>query len=124
MAHGLVSTGVQFPDASIQTTAATTTVISTTNVLAATAGASIGAVGTYAMVKRRTNVTTTTRYDPGTNVAASDLQYANVSSQSSTFVYPAGTWKIMGLYYVGIDTYSGTSYLYYNTHALLALRVS
>lgn len=74
---------------------------STTQVLSATAGASLGAVGTYAFLSRPAfSVTTSTA---GTTYAGSSLRYAGAISQYSTgsgasisASAPAGTWRAMG----------------------------
>jgi hypothetical protein len=67
----------------------------TAQVLTATAGASVGAVGTYAFLTD-TVVRTT---NPGATRAGSALRYAHSSSNSSgNFgAAPAGTWRAMGL---------------------------
>jgi len=79
---------------------------STTDVLNATAGASVGAVGTYAFLG--SSVFTTT--EAGGTIAGSNLRYAGVASTSgNTYTVnnpgirgagnggtPAGTWRAMG----------------------------
>jgi hypothetical protein len=75
---------------------------STTDVLNATAGATAGAVGTYALLwdsVARTN-------NQGQTQAGSDLRYAASSTIASDANYrnssPSGTWQIMGVTgYVG-----------------------
>jgi hypothetical protein len=71
-------------------------------VLARTASASVGAVGTYAMLIGY-NLTTT--IEPGATAAGSDLRYAGIQYPSSSYVptlivynttAPAGTWRCMG----------------------------
>jgi hypothetical protein len=69
---------------------------STADVLNATAGAAVGAVGTYAFLARpefSPSVTTTTT--PGQTVAGSQLRYSGAPDYSATA--PAGTWRCMGL---------------------------
>jgi len=79
-------------------------VVSTTptteQVLAATAGATAGAVGTYAFMERTGN---TAAIDFGGTIAGSNIRYAGVdrtSSQamdiSSSSTVPSGTWMCMG----------------------------
>ena len=79
-------------------------VVSTTptteQVLAATAGATAGAVGTYAFMERTGN---TAAIDFGGTIAGSNIRYAGVdrtSSQamdiSSSSTVPSGTWRCMG----------------------------
>jgi hypothetical protein len=67
-------------------------VISTTSVLAATAGASVGAVGTYAFLRLFTQATG----NEGEAVAGSLLRYGNSDGgyRAST---PSGTWLRMGV---------------------------
>jgi hypothetical protein len=63
--------------------------ISTSDVLSATAGASVGAVGTYAFL----NPLSASTVAPGGTLAGSSLQYAPNSAGSSS---PSGTWRLMG----------------------------
>jgi len=74
----------------------------TSQVLSATAGAALGAVGTYASLGRGTGSTTLT---PGTTYAGSGLRYAGlrIQSDSNSNTYasisstaPAGTWRCVG----------------------------
>ena len=93
--------------AGIQNSAVTTAKIAanermtTANVLGQTAGASVGAVGSYAFL-RPNNATS---YGPGSTLAGSSLRYSgalrlvNTSSARHTAVdggAPAGTWRCMG----------------------------
>jgi hypothetical protein len=64
----------------------------TANVLDATAGASVGAVGTYAFCKRDPVVSSLAA---GGTVSGSNLLYSNVGSASGSSV-GAGTWMLMG----------------------------
>jgi hypothetical protein len=68
----------------------------TEQVLTATAGAAVGAVGSYALAWRVTEAL----LDPGDTVAGSDLRYANDGGNGgeagrSTTALP-GTWRLMG----------------------------
>lgn len=63
--------------------------ISTSDVLSATAGASVGAIGTYAFL----NPLSASTVAPGGTLAGSSLQYAPNSAGSSS---PSGTWRLMG----------------------------
>lgn len=63
----------------------------TTEVLTATAGASVGTVGTYAFLRRTTSTVT----NPGATLAGSALQYSN-GAGSGTSSNPSGTWMLMG----------------------------
>jgi len=69
---------------------------STSDVLTATAGASVGAVGTYAMLIRLIGGGSTAA---GATVAGSSLRYANAYGGYSTSV--SGTWRCMGYAYTG-----------------------
>jgi hypothetical protein len=66
--------------------------VSTTNVLAATAAAGVGAVGTYALL--RSNAT----HDPGSTSAGSALDYVGLwDTRAGVFATaPVGTWRCMG----------------------------
>jgi len=89
----LTSAGVTFGDATTQSTAA---VVNTTTVLSATAGATAGAVGTYAFLYRSTSVT------PGTTYAGSGLLWGAVALQAGCgFIgtgatAQSGTWRCLG----------------------------
>ena len=84
-------------DAKLGTTA---TSAGTDWVLARTAGAAVGAVGTYAFL----NTTNTTAYTEGTTLAGSSLRYSsglNYSQGTSERIAvnggtPSGTWRAMG----------------------------
>jgi hypothetical protein len=86
-------------DSTWQTISTTPT---TDQVLSATAGASVGAVGTYAFLVRDARPGT---IDVGSNYAGSGLRYYGVNGGNSTGEFnrgtnfgatPAGTWKAMG----------------------------
>jgi hypothetical protein len=64
---------------------------STANVLAATAAASVGDVGTYAFLR----IVTLTNASAGTTHAGSGLRYSNAGG-GSTGGTPSGTWRLMG----------------------------
>lgn len=100
---------------------------STAQVLTATAGASVGAVGTYAFLGRTSNSNITA----GTTYAGSGFRYGGVSSAAawsttggrSSLVMaqhenttPAGTWRAMGS--AGVGYFSG------DFPATLFLRIS
>ncbi len=78
----------------------TVTTVTTSQALNATAGASLGAVGTYAFLK--CVVTGTYPSVPGGTAAASQLSYAGLNTVDNT-VYtsgasaPSGTWRCMGV---------------------------
>jgi len=105
MPSSLNGTGITFNDATTQSTAATAAALVTTNnVLSATAGASAGAVGTYAFLLQ---VSHTTR-NAGDTLAGSSLRYASGASYWNGTVNrasgtPAGTWRLMG-YIVAYST--------------------
>jgi hypothetical protein len=85
----LRNTDILFNDGTTQTTAATAP--TTANVLAATAGASVGAVGTYAMLWTHSSNTV----EPGQTVAGSGMVYSPASGLARSGV-PSGTWRCMG----------------------------
>lgn len=71
-----------------------TTSLTTSEVLAATAGASAGAVGTYAMLIYSAG---SSSLATGSTVAGSNLEYSSVSSGGTlSSGNPAGTWRLMG----------------------------
>lgn len=89
------TSGVTFTDGTTLNTA-----VGTTAVLNATAGASVGAVGSYALLIQ---VSGTVGLAVGATVAGSTLRYAGspgVSSQagggSNSGTAPSGTWRAMG----------------------------
>jgi hypothetical protein len=80
--------------------AGTVTTITTTQVLNAAAGASLGAVGTYAFLK--CVVTGTYPSAPGETAAASELFYVGINTAdnltyTSGASSPSGTWRCMGV---------------------------
>ena len=128
---------VTFPVTSVndQTGAVTVdTTPTTTQVLNATAGASVGAVGTYAYLRH----TTSADYAPGATLAGSNLRYAGVALQNNLWVAytnngasdsptvavndttaPSGTWRVMG---VGSNITNGSNVATFT--ASLWLRIS
>lgn len=112
MASSLNGTGITFSDSTTQSTA-NNTPANTTNVLAATAGASLGAVGTYGQMKR----TVITAAGPGTTVAGSQLKFS--SNSVETGGTQAGTWRVMGNMNVSGDVYSG-----FTVQVTVMLRIS
>lgn len=74
-----------------QTWAAVSTTPTTAQVLSATAGASVGAVGTYALCFDSATVAR----NPGDTLAGSTLRYTSADGAPTTTA-PAGTWRIMG----------------------------
>lgn len=119
MAVTVGGTSITFNDGTTQSTAAGA--VTTTAVLNATAGASLGAVGTYAFLGETTSTTTTA----GSTRAGSSLMYAGLLSTipfSGTAVAannfignggtPAGTWRAMGrCNYGDPDAYGATLWL-------------
>lgn len=68
--------------------------ITTSRVLAATATASAGAVGTYALLLADPISSTA---GPGTTTSGSNLEYASVSAGNTLLgTNPSGTWRLMG----------------------------
>lgn len=114
-------TDILFNDNSTQSTAASAP--TTATVLAATAGASVGAVGTYALLSYQSG----SQESAGATVAGSALRYSIANGWSAScgnyyagafaVVYsgtPSGTWRCMGF----IPTNN------YNNVATLWLRIS
>lgn len=67
-----------------------------TEVLNATAGASVGAVGTYALMRR---VSGSGSVFPGSTVPGSELQYTSTNAGASGSTgSPLGTWRVMGYF--------------------------
>jgi hypothetical protein len=92
----LTSTGITFSDSTSQSTAATAAALVTTaNVLSATAGASGGAVGTYAFLSDGSSSTLI-----GNTRAGSALRAASMLSGCVVSIYggatQSGTWRAMG----------------------------
>ena len=102
------NTQIVFNNGTIQDTAATAgSLVTTTNVLNATAGASVGAVGTYALLYMNNLDLVANTYSPGATLAGSSLVYFGSSTltlgsgyvaglQGSVASGPAGTWRLMG----------------------------
>ena len=102
-------TDILFNDGTTQSTAAGAP--STTQVLNATAAASVGAVGTYAEL---VDLAFTSR-SPGETVAGSGLRYTGGGIEGST---PSGTWRLMG------QTFYGTYIFQQNFRTSVWLRIS
>jgi len=89
------------------TVAATAAAPSTTDVLNATAGATAGAVGTYAFLSDNTQRASNTIVPAGTTVAGSNLRLASMitldaCTSNVAYIYPSttppsGTWRLMGI---------------------------
>ena len=107
MAVKLGSTGIQFPNGTIQTTAITnnnqltngagyitSAAPDTAQVLNATASASTGAVGTYALLYTYGLAPTAGNLAAGGTIAGSFLRYSDATSNFSGT--PGGTWRAMG----------------------------
>ena len=67
---------------------------STAAVLTATAGASLGAVGTYAFMQNVSGVTKTA----GGTIAGSGLRFADVNWSATGTPSASGTWMVVGRY--------------------------
>jgi hypothetical protein len=105
----LRNTDILFNDGTTQTTAATAGgLVTTTNVLNATAGASLGAVGTYAYLHDLTAQSVA----PGNTIAASNLRYSGGSGGSNPNYIdspvPSGTWRTMGVSGASNGSFSAT----------------
>ena len=105
-------TDILFNDSSTQSTAA---VVNTTAVLNATAGAAVGAVGTYAFMGSGSQPT----YTPGATAPGSNLRFSGISTASYQYAYasnagspiPAGTWRCMGNFVAGGPTLGSSIFL-------------
>lgn len=86
--------------------------ISTSAVLSATAGASVGAVGTFAFLAFSTQGADAS---PGSTYAGSGLVYAGLANQasylSSSTTSPSGTWRAMGHVQANSGNLGGTLFL-------------
>lgn len=102
----LQGTQIVFNDSTTQSTA-NNLPANTTNVLNSTAAASVGAVGTYALLRSDTVPT-----NPGTTRAASVLYYASSNGDLFGATRPAGTWRCMGFVtFTGIPAETTTVWL-------------
>jgi hypothetical protein len=108
--------GVRFPDGTTQTTAASAP--TTANVLAATAGASADAVGSYAFLGRPFTSGNIGGVTVGGTIAGSVLRFADGNGTLSGT--PSGTWRCMGFLSASYDAHSNTS----NFIPTLWLRIS
>jgi hypothetical protein len=112
---------ILFNDGTTQSTAAGA--VSTTAVLNATAGASLGAVGSYAFL---VPISGTVGLAAGTTYAGSSLRYAgspgtSTGSLGANSTAPAGTWRSMGFPVAGTPTVYGITSTY---GAAVFLRIS
>lgn len=109
--------------------AATVTTVTTSQVLNATASASVGSVGSYAFMSCTDNVT----LSPGTTKAGSSLLYRGAQTEGGRFGSgnyvtttgasgAAGTWRLMGNIN-GVYEYNGVNTNHSNTVSLW-LRIS
>lgn len=93
-----------------QTWATVSTTPSTADVLTATSGASVGAVGTYAFLRAAAGTT----ISAGGTIAGSSLSYTGVTVVPCAMTSlissgtPSGTWRVMGNMYRTCVTHSGT----------------
>jgi hypothetical protein len=118
MAITVGGTTITFNDGTTQSTAGGAP--TTAQVLNATAGASVGAVGTYALLKATSY--TQGVIQPGGTAAGSGLSYYDVrnGAQSGT---ASGTWRCMGLSNSYTQWVCCQGQVYY-TGATLWLRIS
>lgn len=93
MAVTVGGTSITFNDGTVQSTAAGA--VTTTAVLNATAGSSVGAVGTYAFLFTQSQSSNPGALAPGSTVAGSTQRYANTAAAPNSYI-PAGTWRCMG----------------------------
>lgn len=117
MAITVAGTTITFNDGTVQSTAASA--VTTTSVLNATAGASVGAVGSYAFLRATGGESALTTLIPGGTRAGSTLRYTGATQQTHSTV-PAGTWRCLGLGYYTYDSYG----LQYGPNGTVWLRIS
>lgn len=92
--------------------------LTTDRVLAAQAGAAVGAIGTYAMLGTNQGVD----YSPGATLAGSNLRYVGLTAGNWAFngptsgmgvagstTAPSGTWRCMGRAYGDSTPIGGAS---------------
>jgi hypothetical protein len=72
--------------------------------LNATAGASVGAVGTYAFLRQPTVSGNAASIGAGGTLAGSSLGYSSTAGTLSGT--PSGTWRCMGFMQANFDSYS------------------
>ena len=93
---------ILFNDGTTQSTAAGA--VNTTTVLNATAGASVGGVGTYGLFLQNAGSTMSTI---GGTVAGSNLVYCagpnNNYDGAGTSTRPSGTWRMMGMNFYSVS---------------------
>jgi hypothetical protein len=125
MAITVSGTTITFNDGTTQSTAASSGAPTTAQVLNATAGASVGAVGTYGFFY----TTAVSVVSPGGTIAGSNLSYSGGFSGGNTFSpgaggggAPAGTWRCMGR--ASFNDYSVGCSCYNNFFASVFLRIS
>jgi len=80
--------------------------MTTANVLARTAGAGAGAVGSYAFC------TTFTSLGPGSTISGSELRYSNADGGFIGSPTPVGTWRSMGRTVGGLSSDSERTTLF------------
>jgi hypothetical protein len=96
---------ILFNDGTTQATAAGA--LNTTAVLNATAGATAGAVGTYAFLNRPSVNGNPGGVTIGGTIAGSTMRYA--SAGGATSGTPSGTWRCMGFMSASYDGYQNLS---------------
>lgn len=80
--------------------------VTTSTVLAATAAATVGAVGTYALLRQ---TTTSTARIPGATLAGSSLRYESTAGNANYSTAPSGTWMLCGAIASGTSNDTNTS---------------
>jgi hypothetical protein len=73
---------------------------------AVVASTTAGAVGTYALMQRRSGTGT---LNEGSTIAGSSIAFANINWSAAFTSYGSGTWRVMGIF-VGSGTGS-TNYI-------------
>jgi hypothetical protein len=90
-----------YADATAAAYAAGVTSATTANVLAATAGAGVGVVGSYALCYNNTALAGSGLTNPGTAVAGSNLRLSATDGTNTGVAQPAGSWRLMGYGFYG-----------------------
>lgn len=81
--------------------------VSSSAVLTATASASVGAVGTYGLLRHNNNSQT---YTEGSTISGSSIEWTACSGAVGGS-YASGTWRAMGRKWIGSNTAYATVWL-------------
>ena len=87
-------TGISVSTSGSTVTVSSTSTVDTSSVLSSTAGASVGSVGTYAMLEPTSTLYASSTGLPGTTHAGSSLRYSDTNGTNGSTL--SGTWRLMG----------------------------